>query len=145
MLAWKGHLPLPADKPTRRSDLLIDMLDLWNQMFFLPRYAELVLYKGRNCKSGPDTNLPEARLTTEQLLAAGELSDEEDESEEESEEEYSQYGGSHGRRAGHTQRREMARAARKKQKIEEKVQREMELNKRYTLWLKYVEPSEGVY
>ncbi|KAL5530446.1 hypothetical protein ACEPAF_6704 [Sanghuangporus sanghuang] len=143
-LAWKGRLPLPADKPTKRSDLVMDLLDLWNTMFFDPRLVELVLYKGRNCRSGPGAGLPETRLLPEQLFAPGEFSNSEDESDEESESEYSDRYGSHGRR-GHSQRRELARAQRKKQRVEEKVQREMELNKRYTLWLKYVDPREREY
>ena len=112
-------------------------------MFFGARCAELVLYKGRNCRSGPGAGLQETRLLPEQLFGPG-GSDEEDESDEESEGEYSDRYGSHGRR-GHSQRREIARAQRRKQKVEEKVQREMELNKRYTLWLKYVDPRDREY
>ena len=32
---------MPNDGPHKRSDPIIDLLDLWNQQFFLPRAAEL--------------------------------------------------------------------------------------------------------
>ncbi|EJD00871.1 uncharacterized protein FOMMEDRAFT_169100 [Fomitiporia mediterranea MF3/22] len=138
-LAWQNRLPLPADKPTRRSDLVIDLLDLWNSAFFIPRCVELVLYKGRNQKSGRGANNPDTRLAPEELVSSD--SDDDDDETDDSEEEGG-YGGqydSYGRQ-GHASRREMARAARQKVKMERKVQREIERNKRYALWLRYVDP-----
>jgi hypothetical protein len=43
--------------------VVADMLDLWNTSFFLPRGVEIVLYKGRERRSGPkvgflDQSLP---------------------------------------------------------------------------------------
>lgn len=133
---------MPADGAVRRADLVIDLLELWNSAFLVPRCCEVVLYKGRNCKSGPGAGRPETRLTTEELIGPGEFSDEEeDESDEEDEEEYAgQYGG-YGRNRS-TSRRSHGPASRRKQKLEAKVQREMELGKLYTLWLKYVPPRE---
>ena len=66
-LAWQNRLPLPSDGPTKRSDLVIDLLDLWNQQFFLPRNVELALYKGRSPKSGSGVGRPEHRLLPERF------------------------------------------------------------------------------
>ena len=137
-LAWQGRLPLPSDGPTKRSDLVIDLLDLWNQQFFLPRCVELALYKGRNPKSGTGVGRPEMRLTPEQLtlLAEGDGLGVADTTDSDSEDEYAG-GAGYGRHTG----RDHGRAVRAKKKFEAKVQREMELGKRYSLWLLYVPPA----
>ncbi|KAF5388361.1 hypothetical protein D9615_000132 [Tricholomella constricta] len=55
-LAWAGKLPVPefarGGQPPKRSSLIADLVDLWNNSFFLIRGAELVLYKGRERRSG---------------------------------------------------------------------------------------------
>ncbi|KAF8076095.1 hypothetical protein FPV67DRAFT_397137 [Lyophyllum atratum] len=55
-LAWAGKLPVPelarSGQPPKRSALIADLVDLWNTSFFLIRGAELVLYKGRERRSG---------------------------------------------------------------------------------------------
>ena len=56
-LSWAGKLPLPEfshGPPPRRSSLVADLIDLWNVSFFLPRQVEVVLYKGRERRSGPN-------------------------------------------------------------------------------------------
>lgn len=55
-LAWAGKLPVPdlarGGQPPKRSALIADLVDLWNSSFFLIRGVELVLYKGRERRSG---------------------------------------------------------------------------------------------
>ncbi|KAF4574689.1 hypothetical protein EYR36_006039 [Pleurotus pulmonarius] len=50
-LAWAGRLPVPGN-PAKRSTLAADLLDLWNGSFFQARGVELVLYKGRERRTG---------------------------------------------------------------------------------------------
>ncbi|KDR83429.1 hypothetical protein GALMADRAFT_235562 [Galerina marginata CBS 339.88] len=65
--SWTGQLPVPGfgkdGQPPRRSTLAADLIELWNASFFLTRGVELVLYKGRERRTGPqagqiDTQLP---------------------------------------------------------------------------------------
>ncbi|KZT12906.1 uncharacterized protein LAESUDRAFT_753942 [Laetiporus sulphureus 93-53] len=55
-LSWSGRLPVPqyhADgRPPKRTTLSADLIDLWNASFFLKRGIEVVLYKGRERRSG---------------------------------------------------------------------------------------------
>ncbi|KAG5644576.1 hypothetical protein DXG03_008150 [Asterophora parasitica] len=51
-LAWAGKLPVPDGPPQKRSGLIADLIELWNTSFFLIRGAELVLYKGRERRTG---------------------------------------------------------------------------------------------
>lgn len=46
----------------KRTTLVSDLLDLWNHAFFLPRAIEVVLYKGRERLSGRGAGRPETRL-----------------------------------------------------------------------------------
>ena len=66
-LAWTGTMPVPqysADgRPPKRSTLAADVIDLWNASFFRMRGVEVILYKGRERRSGRyagtvDMNLP---------------------------------------------------------------------------------------
>ncbi|KAI5122152.1 hypothetical protein M0805_007052 [Coniferiporia weirii] len=140
-LAWKGRLPLPTfagGPPPKRSDLIIDLLDLWNTAFFLPRGVELTLYRGRTCLSGPTrgAKLPEA------LVPSFENAD----SSESGSSDESDGGGGYGAYGGRAPASGYDRASKRKFKLEEKVRRAMErkeLFKRgYTLYLQYVPPRE---
>ncbi|KAJ7179409.1 hypothetical protein C8R46DRAFT_1073674 [Mycena filopes] len=55
-LAWTGRLPAPG-RPQKKATLAADLLDLWNASFFFPRGVEVVLYKGRERRSGPSAGL----------------------------------------------------------------------------------------
>ncbi|KAG2339838.1 hypothetical protein BDR05DRAFT_967449 [Suillus weaverae] len=55
-LAWRGELPLPEfvkGRPPSRSSIVADLINLWNRSFFLSRRVEVILYKGRERRSGP--------------------------------------------------------------------------------------------
>ena len=65
-LAWTGTMSVPqysADgRPPKRSTLAADVIDLWNASFFIRRGAELVLYKGRERRSGRDIGAVDIHL-----------------------------------------------------------------------------------
>jgi len=65
-LAWTGRLPVPEysrnGHAPRRSELAGDLLELWNNSFFLSRGVELVLFKGHQRRSGPNAGLIDRHL-----------------------------------------------------------------------------------
>ncbi|THG99135.1 hypothetical protein EW145_g7319 [Phellinidium pouzarii] len=139
-LAWKDRLPLPAfagGPPPKRSDLIIDLLDLWNTAFFLPRSVELALYRGRHCLSGAsrDAKLPESLVPSfDDTDASSEGSS--DESDADGAADY--YG--RAPTSGYD------RASKRKTRIEEKVRRAMErkegFRKSYALYMQYIPPRD---
>ncbi|KAJ7499211.1 hypothetical protein FB451DRAFT_1204643 [Mycena latifolia] len=62
-LAWTGRLPAPG-RPQRKTTLAADLIDLWNVSFFFPRGVEVVLYKGRERRSGPNAGVVDIQLPT---------------------------------------------------------------------------------
>ncbi|KAJ7095105.1 hypothetical protein B0H15DRAFT_946556 [Mycena belliarum] len=62
-LAWTGRLPAPG-RPQRKTTLAADLIDLWNVSFFFPRGVEVVLYKGRERRSGPSAGVVDIQLPT---------------------------------------------------------------------------------
>lgn len=74
-LAWKGNLPLPEfvkSRPPSRSSIVADLINLWNKSFFLPRRVEVVLYKGRERRSGPRAGKSDHRLPLPESESANE-------------------------------------------------------------------------
>lgn len=60
---WSGQLPVPsAPNAPRRSTLARDLVDLWNHSFFFHRGVELILYKGREKRTGIHAGDPSVRL-----------------------------------------------------------------------------------
>lgn len=66
-LSWAGKLPVQSlgrdGRPPKPSTLAAELIDLWNTSFFLARGIEVVLYKGRERRSGSqigkvDLNMP---------------------------------------------------------------------------------------
>ncbi|KAJ7047658.1 hypothetical protein C8F04DRAFT_16395 [Mycena alexandri] len=55
-LAWTGRLPAPG-RAQKKTTLAADLIDLWNFSFFFSRGVEVVLYKGRERRSGPSAGL----------------------------------------------------------------------------------------
>lgn len=55
-LAWANRLPVPElsrdGQGPKNSVLVADLVDLWNVSFFLPRGVELVLYRGKERRTG---------------------------------------------------------------------------------------------
>ncbi|TDL29156.1 hypothetical protein BD410DRAFT_892504 [Rickenella mellea] len=64
-LAWVGRLPLPnvpTGRTPKRSSVITDLVDVWNNAFFIPRGVEILLYKGRDLRSGRMAGRKEMRL-----------------------------------------------------------------------------------
>ena len=66
-LSWAGKLPVQSlgrdGRPPKPSTLAAELIDLWNASFFSARGIEVVLYKGRERRSGSqigkvDLNMP---------------------------------------------------------------------------------------
>jgi hypothetical protein len=54
-LAWSNRLPTGPSQtgvPPHRTTLAADLIDLWNSSFFAARHVEMVLYRGRERRSG---------------------------------------------------------------------------------------------
>ncbi|KAJ6539060.1 hypothetical protein B0H19DRAFT_1176932 [Mycena capillaripes] len=62
-LAWTGRLPAPG-RTQKKTTLAADLIDLWNVSFFFPRGVEVVLYKGRERRSGPNAGATDIHLST---------------------------------------------------------------------------------
>lgn len=65
-LAWMEKLPLPEFArgcPPPRSSIVADVINLWNNSFFLPRQVEVVLYKGCERRSGRHPGTVDHRLS----------------------------------------------------------------------------------
>lgn len=141
-LAWAGKMPIPEfsrGPAPKRSTLVADLIDLWNSSFFLTRRVEVVLYKGRERRSGAnagsiDYNLP--GFTPEYSGDSSSLSTTDTESEPDR---YPGYG--RGVDLTETKRRhkEEKRRRRKEKKLRRKAK---ELEKAYTVFLTYVHPRD---
>ncbi|KAG6868463.1 hypothetical protein C0993_002438 [Termitomyces sp. T159_Od127] len=66
-LAWAEKLPIPEPEEgggmPKRSTIVADLVNLWNESFFMKRDIELVLFRGKERRTGPltgfiDENLP---------------------------------------------------------------------------------------
>lgn len=63
--SWTGQLPIPSfgtEGQPRRSTLAADLINLWNTSFFFHRGVELMLYKGKERRTGPQAGLVDNRL-----------------------------------------------------------------------------------
>ena len=148
-LAWANRLPVPelsrdGHRP-KNSNLVADLVDLWNASFFLPRGVELVLYRGRERRTGQRSG------TIERDLPDFDESDDDyslTDSDDESDDSASDYGAgrydSHGRTNPQDplaevfemgrQRRAAAKADRKK-KRQERHRRRRERRRDRKYWL----------
>ncbi|THH33761.1 hypothetical protein EUX98_g366 [Antrodiella citrinella] len=79
-LSWSNKLPVPQyandGHQPRRTTLTADLIDLWNASFFIKRGAELVLYKGRERRSG--RNIGQVDVHLPGFDDYGDYSDEDD-------------------------------------------------------------------
>ncbi|KAI0650113.1 hypothetical protein C8Q79DRAFT_367471 [Trametes meyenii] len=156
--AWAGTLPVPqytADgRPPKRSTLVADVIDLWNASFFRPRNVEMVLYKGRERRSGRmagtvDMSLPgfdEYDVSSPSESSGGD----DDSAEERHRERYGAYGGVYGRQADAELRearraRRERKAERKKRKMDKKIRkRAKELERTYSIYLQCIDPRDAL-
>lgn len=163
-MAWSGRLPVPEyssdGRPPKRSTLTADLMDLWNASFFGRRGVEVVLYKGRERRSGRSVGTVDLHLPgfdtyddSDDYDSSGDSSD--DSSEDERDDRYrhgNAYGGVYGRQVD-SQMAELreARRLRRERKAEKKLRRRekkrraklRELERKYSLYLTCTSPREG--
>lgn len=129
--------PLP-----KRSMLVADLIDLWNSSFFLTRRVEVVLFKGRERRSGTnvgtiDYNLPGLQADSSDDSSSSSSLDSESESDR-----YTGYG--RGVDLAESRRRQREKKEEKRRRKKEKKLRKKakELEKTYVLYLTYVHPRD---
>ena len=149
--AWLGRLPVPTagqdGRPPKRATVATDLVELWNNSFFIPRGTELIVYKGRERRNGRyagqlDADLPGFNLTLEDITDSSELSDQysEDDRVPPGGARYGSHMGVYGRqeaeeREARLRRKEIREEERRKRK-EKKVKRRLrELERKYTMYL----------
>lgn len=159
-LAWSRKLPVPEAARTgripKRSAVAGGLVDEWNHAFFYPRGVELVLYKGRERRTGMNVgmidDLPEFDIDEEDLSSSASDSSDVTDSSLEDRYQYGEYGGVYGRQNDpnivalreQRRRRREKKAEKKRREKEKKVRRKLkEKEKKYTLYITSVEPQRA--
>lgn len=163
-MAWSGRMPVPeyaADgRPPKRTTLTADLIDLWNTSFFSKRGVELVLYKGRERRSGRSVGMVDLHLPgfdTYDAISSGSDSDSDDSDDDDDDDlddrpRYGAYGGVYGRQVeGQMAELREARRLRRERKAEKKMRKKekkrkaklRELERKYALYLACISPREG--
>ncbi|THV05456.1 hypothetical protein K435DRAFT_712930 [Dendrothele bispora CBS 962.96] len=153
-LAWSGRLPVPTrpdGHPPKRAALAANLIDLWNGEFFERRGIELVLYKGRERRSGHRKGAIDLPMPSLDDIDSFSSSSSSSEDEDVNDPRYaanpygggSSYGGYYGRpsstygapdMAG--EERQRRKADKKRRKKEKKIRRKVKANeKKYALYL----------
>ncbi|KAH8830644.1 hypothetical protein DL96DRAFT_1593797 [Flagelloscypha sp. PMI_526] len=158
-LAWAGQLPVPhlnkGGRYPKRSTLTADLIELWNTHFFNCRGVDMVLYKGRERRSGPSTGVVDLQFADDDSDESSSTTST-SESDEVSPGRYGATGGAYGaygRQPAHGPNQESleARRRRRERKSERKRRhREKRAEKRrrrrektYALYLTYVPPTQS--
>lgn len=146
-MAWAGTMPVPQyspdGRPPKRSTLVADVIDLWNASFFRTRGVEMILYKGRERRSGRlagtvDMHLP--GFERFDVSSPSESDDSEDADSADDRDRYRYGGGGYGR--PDPRRTRERKAERKKRKMEKKIKKRMkELDRTYAIFLQCVPPT----
>jgi len=164
-LSWAGKLPLPEfarnGRPPKRSTLAADLVDLWNSSFFLARGVEVVLYKGRERRSGPNAGVIDRQLPTYDPddsysdISSTDSSDSDDSDDSDDDRSRGGYGGDYGlygRQAtgqmadySEARRRHRERKKEKKRRHKEKKMRKKARARenKYALYLTYIPRASG--
>jgi len=61
-LAWAGKLPSAGAAPAKGSALAVELIELWNQAFFHQRGVDVVLFRGRERRTGRRAGAVDASL-----------------------------------------------------------------------------------
>ena len=141
----------------KRTTLTADLIELWNTSFFFKRGVEIVLFKGRERRSGHNAGSVDLHLPGFDDLAG--LSDESESVSDSSEDDddhddryrYGAYGGVYGRGAESQMaelqeakriRRERKRVEKKRRRQERKQRRKQkEAERKYALYVTCVPPQ----
>ncbi|KAG2339836.1 hypothetical protein BDR05DRAFT_1002968 [Suillus weaverae] len=144
-LAWAGKMPIhefsKGGVPPKRSSLVADLINLWNDSFFRARRVEVVLYKGRERRSGPHTGSLDKNLPMPEVLDSD--SDLSDSSSLSSESDDDEYYGRGGDLADSKRRRREKKEEKKWRKKEKKLRKKVkERERQYALYLNYIAPRD---
>jgi len=142
-LAWAGQLPVPefthSGQRPKNSKVAADLINLWNNSFFLARGIEAVLYRGRERRSG---------LNAGQIDSFVRILDDDDPSSESSttsSDSSSDDGGGKSYKAygqdSAERRRKEEKAEKKRRRREKRARRKAKKSttKEYTLYITYVQ------
>ncbi|KAK1228891.1 hypothetical protein PQX77_008049 [Marasmius sp. AFHP31] len=150
-LAWSGRLPVPAapdGQTPKRATVTASLVDLWNLSFLNRRGVELVLYKGRERRSGPHAGQIDYHLPIDDHADVS-SSDSEDDDDDDDDEDEARYNAAYGRTGyapdmAEIRQRRMAEKVERKRRRKEKKNRQKarEREKKYTLYLTYI-PQHG--
>ncbi|KAJ3904873.1 hypothetical protein F5879DRAFT_31063 [Lentinula edodes] len=137
-LAWAGRLPTPGTsvngRPPKRATLVAKLIELWNHSFFERRGVELVLYKGRERRSGSQYgafDIPHDEFDDDTSSSSDSDSGS---SGEDDQPPTGFYGGYPPEMPDARQRRRAAKAEKRRRRKEKKYRRRQR-EKRYSLWL----------
>jgi hypothetical protein len=154
-LAWTGRLPAPG-RPQKKTNLAAELIDMWNVSFFFPRGVEVVLYKGRERRTGPSAGLVDIQLYDEDEDSSSSSSSSEDSDSDSGR--YPQAGYMYGQQpygpgqgqnpmaqvAEQRHRRREMRAEKKRRRREKKAKRKEKAQaKRFALYLTTYTPNGG--
>ncbi|KAG9317645.1 hypothetical protein JVU11DRAFT_1856 [Chiua virens] len=143
-LAWAGKMPLPEfarGPPPKRSTLVADLIDLWNSSFFLTRRVEIVLFKGRERRSGANAGAIDYNLPGIHPDYSSDDSSSEESSSESDGDRYTGYG--RGVDMTESRRRRREKEEKRRRKKEKKLRKKAkELEKTYALYLTYLHPRD---
>ncbi|TFK56151.1 hypothetical protein OE88DRAFT_1731772 [Heliocybe sulcata] len=159
-LAWTRKLPVPEAARTgrvpKRSTIAAGLIEEWNFNFFYPRGVEVIMYKGRERRTGREAgiidDLPEFDIDEEDLSSNSDSSDDSDSSLEDRYQ-YGEYSGVYGRPMDpnitalreQKRRRKERKAEKKRKEKEKKIKRKMkEKEKKYSLYISSAEPERTV-
>ncbi|KAH9938477.1 uncharacterized protein B0H18DRAFT_1134039 [Fomitopsis serialis] len=132
-----------------RGTLTADLIDLWNASFFGRRGVEVVLYKGRERRSGRgvgtvDLHLPGFDTYDPDSDELDSSDDDDDDSSEDDRDDRYRYGNAYGGVYGRQTLRRERKAEKKMRKREKKRRAKLrELERKYSLYLTCTSPREG--
>jgi hypothetical protein len=110
-------------------------VDLWNDQFFTARAAEIVLYKGRERRTGPDAGMLDDLPTDREDLSSSSSESEDSEDSEDDHHGGGYYERQQARRAHKAERKAEKKRRRKEKKMRRKAK---EQGKKYSLYVTYL-------
>ncbi|KAG2043150.1 hypothetical protein BDR03DRAFT_942989 [Suillus americanus] len=147
-LAWAGKMPIhefsKGGVPPKRSSLVADLINLWNDSFFRARRVEVVLYKGRERRSGLhvgtlDKNLPMPDFDSDDFDSLDSSSSSSSSSESEDDEYYGRGVDLADSKRRRREKKEEKKWRKKEKKLRKKVK---ERERQYALYLNYIAPRD---
>lgn len=147
-LAWAGKMPIhefsKGGAPPKRSSLVADLINLWNDSFFRARRVEVVLYKGRERRSGLhvgtlDKNLPMPDFDSDDFDSLDSSSSSSSSSESEDDEYYGRGVDLADSKRRRREKKEEKKWRKKEKKLRKKVK---ERERQYALYLNYIAPRD---